>query len=87
VVNSKLLGRMQRIRGHVEAVERAIEQEMSCSDLLPLIARAHGELNGLVVDVVENHIRTHVVDPVREPNSQRSSATADLIDIIRSYSK
>jgi DNA-binding FrmR family transcriptional regulator len=85
--NSKSLSRVRRIRGQIDAVERAIEQEIGCSELLRLIVKAHGEINGLIAAVLEDHIRTNVVDPAREPNSLRSSATDNLINIIRSCSK
>ena len=84
---SKSRGRVRRIRGQIDAVERAIEQEKRCSDVLQLIVKAHGDLNGLIAAVLEDHIRTNVVDPAREPNFLRSSATDNLINVIRSVSK
>jgi DNA-binding FrmR family transcriptional regulator len=46
---SKLLARVKRIRGQVEAVERALETEIGCADVLQLIASARGAINGLMV--------------------------------------
>ena len=60
--NSKLL-RIRRIRGQVEAVERALESEIGCSDVLQLIAAVRGALNGLLAELLDDYIRTHVVDP------------------------
>jgi len=85
--NSKLLSRTRRIRGQVEAIERALEQESGCAAVLQLIAGARGALNGLMVEVLDDHIRTQVVDPEQEPDSGRASATEDLLDVIRSYLK
>jgi DNA-binding FrmR family transcriptional regulator len=85
--NHKLLSRVRRIRGQVEAIERALEQEIGCSDVLQLIAGARGALNGLMGEVLDDHIRTNVVDPAREPDRERASATEDLLDVIRSYLK
>jgi DNA-binding FrmR family transcriptional regulator len=85
--SSKLLSHARRIRGQIEAVERALEHEIGCSDVLQLIAGAHGALNGLMAEVLEDHIRTNVVDPAREPDRERASATEDLLDVVRSYLK
>ena len=45
---SKLLKRVRRIRGQTEAVERALEQEIGCSDVMQLIAAVRGAINGLM---------------------------------------
>jgi DNA-binding FrmR family transcriptional regulator len=85
--NTKLLNRVRRIRGQVEAVERALEQEIGCSDVLQLIAAVRGAINGLMAEVLEDHIRTHVVDPAQDPGTERAYATEELLDVIRSYLK
>jgi DNA-binding FrmR family transcriptional regulator len=84
---TKLLNRVRRIRGQVEAVERALEQEIGCADVLQLIAGARGAINGLMAEVMEDHIRAHVIDPAREPDAERAHAAEELIDVVRSYLK
>jgi DNA-binding FrmR family transcriptional regulator len=84
---TKLLNRVRRIRGQVEAVERALEQEIGCSDILQLIAGVRGAVNGLMVEVMEDHICMHMIDPLREPDSQRAEAAKELIEVVRSYLK
>ena len=85
--NTKLFIRVRRIRGQVEAIERALEQEAGCSDVLQLIAGARGALSGLMVEVMDDHVRRFIVDPARESDLERAAATEDLIDVIRSYLK
>ena len=84
---TKLLNRVRRIRGQIEAVERALEAEIGCADVLQLIAGARGAINGLMVEVMEDHIRMHVVDPAREPDADRARGAEELIDVVRSYLK
>jgi DNA-binding FrmR family transcriptional regulator len=84
---TKLLNRVRRIRGQIEAVERALEQEIGCSDVLQLIAGFRGAINGLMAEVIEDHIRMHVIDPAREPDSEHAHAADELIDVVRSYLK
>jgi DNA-binding FrmR family transcriptional regulator len=83
----KLLNRVRRIRGQIEAVEKAIEQEHECSTILLTIAACRGAINGLMAEVIEGHIRFHVVDPDRQPTSERSRAAQELIDVIKTYLK
>ena len=84
---NKLLARVRRIRGQVEAIERALETEIGCADVLQVIASVRGAMNGLMAEVMEDHIRFHVVDPAREPNEQRAQGAQELIDVVRTYLK
>jgi DNA-binding FrmR family transcriptional regulator len=83
----KLLNRARRIRGQVEAVERALELEIGCADVLQLITAARGAINGLMGEVMEDHIRMHLIDPALHPNVETANAAEELIDVVRSYLK
>ena len=83
----KLLTRVRRIRGQVEAIERALREEEECADLLQLVAACRGALNGLMAELVEGHIRFHVLDPNRPKDSPQATAAEELIDIVRAYMK
>jgi DNA-binding FrmR family transcriptional regulator len=83
----KLVLRIRRIRGQIEAVERALTLDQDCSDVLQLITAARGALNGLMAELVEDHVRFHVLDPKQKPSSEQALAADELVDIIRSYLK
>jgi FrmR/RcnR family transcriptional regulator, repressor of rcnA expression len=83
---SKLLARVRRIRGQVEAVERALETEIGCADVLQLIASARGAINGLMAEVLEDHIRLHVAEPALD-KAHRRNGTEELIEVVRTYLK
>jgi DNA-binding FrmR family transcriptional regulator len=84
---SKLLARVRRIKGQAEAVERALLAEIGCSDVLMLVASMRGAINGLTVELMEDHIRHHVVDPAHEADPDRAKGAAELIDVMRTYLK
>jgi len=81
----KLVQRVRRIRGQVEALERAISTGQDCSEVLQLITSARGAMNGLMVEVLEGHVRYHVVNPKEKPDSERVKAAEELIEVVRSY--
>ena len=83
---TKLLARVRRIRGQVEAVERALEQSIGCADVLQLITAARGAINGLMGEVIEDHIRTHLVNPTLQPGDTADAAD-ELVEVIRCYLK
>ena len=81
----KLINRVRRIRGQLNAIERDLEEELDCTSTLQTIAACRGAMNGLMAQVLEGHIRFHVVDPDKKPASEQSKATQELIDVIRTY--
>jgi FrmR/RcnR family transcriptional regulator, repressor of frmRAB operon len=81
----KLLARVRRIRGQVEAIEKALNTEHDCAALLQLIAATRGAINGLMNEVVEGHIQHHVL-PSKPTNAERQAAD-ELIALVRSYLK
>ncbi len=81
---SKLLARVRRIRGQVEAVERALESELGCGDVLQLITSIRGAVNGLMAGVIEDHIRFHVIAPSLSARVRDENAD-ELIEVVRSY--
>jgi len=83
----KLLNRVRRIRGQLDALERALVDERDCSDVLHLIAACRGAMNGLMTVVVEGHVRTHVLDPDARPTSRQAKAAQELLDVLRTYLK
>ena len=84
---AQLLARVRRIRGQVEALERALEGEAECERIMHLIAAARGAMAGLMVEVVEDHVRTHLVDAERYPEALNPEAAGQLIEVLRSYLK
>ena len=83
----KLLARVRRIRGQVEAIERALDTEAGCEQVMHLIAGARGAMAGLMAEVVEDHVRTHLVDVDRHPNALNAEAAEQLLDVVRTYLK
>ena len=83
----KLLDRGRRMKGQVEAIERALESEADCEQVMHLIAGARGALTGLMAEVVEDHVRTHLVDEQKYPGALDKDAVEQLLDVVRSYLK
>ncbi|MGI8467159.1 MAG: metal/formaldehyde-sensitive transcriptional repressor [Pyrinomonadaceae bacterium] len=84
----KLLNRTRRIRGQIEAIERMIEEETEgCTDVLQLIASCRGAINGLMAEVIEGHIRFHIIDPDKKPTREQTEAAQEVIEVVNRYLK
>ncbi|MCC2608968.1 Ni(II)/Co(II)-sensing transcriptional repressor DmeR [Neorhizobium sp. Rsf11] len=79
----KLLARVRRLKGQMEAVERALEKEAPCGEVLQLLASIRGALAGLTGEVMEGHLHEHVLHA--ENDRQRAQAAEELAEALRTY--
>jgi DNA-binding FrmR family transcriptional regulator len=82
---SKILSRISRIKGQLEAFSKAIEAEEDEYQVMLLLASIRGALGGLTAEIVEGHIREHIVDA--KDKKLAAEAGEELIDIMRSFMK
>jgi DNA-binding FrmR family transcriptional regulator len=85
VEKQKLLNRVRRLRGQVDAIERALIANEGCSDLMRLITATRGAINGMMAEVVNGHIQTHMIDSNRTPSKAERDAAIELVDVLRTY--
>jgi DNA-binding FrmR family transcriptional regulator len=81
----KLLQRVKKLRGQLDAVERALNADQDCGDQLMLLAAVRGGINGLMAEVLEDHIRFHLTAGSKEQIAPELAE--DLIDLVRAYLK
>ena len=83
--NSKLTARLRRIKGQLEGVERALEADADCTEVLRQIASIRGAMTGLTNEVFEEHLRSHVVNAADD--RAREKGAEEMVQILRSYLK
>ena len=81
----KLLNRVRKLRGQVDAVERALDSDASCTEVMRLLTASRGAINGIMAEVVEDHIHMHMIDDDRTPSRSEARAADELIDVLKSY--
>jgi DNA-binding FrmR family transcriptional regulator len=82
---SKLLNRVKRIRGQMDTVERTLAGEEDCANVLMLLAAVRGGINSLMGEVLEDHIRLHLLQDGHAPLTP--DLGEELIDLVRAYLK
>jgi DNA-binding FrmR family transcriptional regulator len=83
--SNKLKARLRRIRGQMDAVERALDRDVESSDTIQLVAAARGGMNALMAELMANHLIYYVVEP--ESNGNPREAAEELIGILKTYLK
>lgn len=82
----KLLARVRRIRGQVHSLEQMLTEDHACLDVLQQIAAVRGAVNGLLTQVLEGHVRSHLAAPDLTP-AQRAEEAEAVLQALRSYLK
>jgi len=81
----KLLNRLRRIKGQIEAIERSVQKDHECARVLQQATSCRGALDGFIGEVIEDHIREHLVDPGAAADDPRRVAADELVDIVHAY--
>lgn len=82
---TKMLSRVRRIKGQVEAIERALEGEGECEQILQLVASCRGALNGLMAELIEGHLRFHVLVEGEKTLPSQQEAADELMAVVKRY--
>jgi DNA-binding FrmR family transcriptional regulator len=82
----QLLARVRRISGQMAAIEKAIAGDAGCSAVLHQVAGARGAVNGLLDELIDDHLREHVAHPGLS-DEERAAGADELIAAIRRYAK
>ena len=80
--SQKLLNRVRRLRGQVDAIERGLQAQAGCTEIMRLLTAARGAINGMMAEVVEDHIQMHMVEAGRKPSRDEKEAADELADQI-----
>ena len=84
--NARLLARVRRMQGQVEALERLLREQRDCNDVLQQIAAVRGAATGLMADVLEEHLQEHLNNQSAS-SQQRSEDLKELAHIVKRYLK
>ena len=84
--NRNLVARVRRIAGQIGAVERGLESGAGCSEVLQLVAAVRGAVNGLMDEIIADHLRQHVARAGLTDDA-RAAAADELLAVIRRYAR
>ena len=65
-----LINRLSRIEGQVRGVRKMVENDAYCVDILTQVSAIQAALNGFNRELLSNHIRTCVMDDIRNGNDE-----------------
>ncbi len=80
----ELLGRLRRIEGQVRGLQRMVENDKYCIDILTQISAASNALKKVAVGLLEDHIRHCVMNQTEDGKDMIREATAAVERLVKS---
>jgi DNA-binding FrmR family transcriptional regulator len=82
----QLIARVRRITGQLEAVERALAEDADCATTLQRVAAVRGAVNGLMDEIMGEHLHEHVARPGLS-DAERAAGAEELAVVLRRYAR
>ncbi|WP_430232449.1 formaldehyde-responsive transcriptional repressor FrmR [Paraburkholderia tropica] len=80
----RVVARVRRVRGQIDALERALEEGADCGPVLQQIAAVRGAINGLMAGVLESHLREEF-SHLAAANGTPDKPIEEVVSLVRSY--
>jgi FrmR/RcnR family transcriptional regulator, repressor of frmRAB operon len=80
----RVLTRVRRVRGQIDALERALEEGAECGPILQQIAAVRGAVNGLMAGVLESHLREEFLS-LTDASETSQKSIDEVVTLVRSY--
>ncbi|NLP63074.1 formaldehyde-responsive transcriptional repressor FrmR [Paraburkholderia sacchari] len=80
----RVLTRVRKVRGQLDALERALEEGADCAPVLQQLAAIRGAINGVMAGVLESHLREEFTQLTGITEST-SGSIDDVVSLVRTY--
>jgi DNA-binding FrmR family transcriptional regulator len=83
----KLISRVRKIKGQLEGVEKALESDKDCKQILHIVSSIRGALGGLMSEVMESHILSHMGDTKEGLSEKEIHMAQELVESMKAFMK
>ena len=82
-----LHNRLRRIEGQVRGLQRMVDEDAYCVDILTQVAAVQTALEQVAVNVLDAHVRNCVADAVTDGGAQADDKLDELMTAVRRFAK
>jgi DNA-binding FrmR family transcriptional regulator len=82
-IKTGVMHRLRRIEGQVRGLQRMVDEERYCADVMTQISSVQEALRGVSRAMLQNHLRHCAASAIRSGDPERAEAMyAELIDLM-----
>jgi DNA-binding FrmR family transcriptional regulator len=87
-IKQRNLTRLRRIEGQIRGLQKMIEEDRYCPDVMTQIASVHEALRGVGRELMRNHLKHCVTEAVRSGDDARTAETYDeIVDLLYRHAR
>ncbi|SMO48553.1 metal-sensitive transcriptional regulator [Melghirimyces algeriensis] len=81
----KLLRRLKRVEGQIRGIQKMVEEDRYCMDILIQLAAVKSASNSIGLTILENHAKSCVTDAIH--SGKGDEAIEEMAEVLRSFIK
>ena len=86
-VNERNLKRLRRIEGQVRGLQRMVEEERYCAEILTQISSVHEALRSVGRELMRNHLKHCATSAIRTSAADAEAMYDELVDLMYKHSR
>jgi DNA-binding FrmR family transcriptional regulator len=86
-IKSRNQKRLRRIEGQVRGLQRMVEEDRYCAEILTQISSVHEALRGVGRELMRNHLRHCASSAIRVGGDQADAMYDELVDLMYTHSR
>jgi CsoR family transcriptional regulator, copper-sensing transcriptional repressor len=86
-VKSRNLTRLRRIEGQVRGLQKMVDEDRYCADILTQISSVHEALRGVGRELMRNHLKHCATGAIRTGGPEADSMYDELVELMYTHSR
>jgi DNA-binding FrmR family transcriptional regulator len=86
-IKDRNLKRLRRIEGQVRGLQKMVEEDRYCADVLTQISSAHEALRAVGRELMRNHLKHCATTAIRSSEEEAGAMYDELIELIYKHSR
>ena len=86
-VKERNLNRLRRVEGQVRGLQRMIEEDRYCADILTQVSSVQEALRGVTRELMRNHLKHCAASAIRAGEAEAELMYDELVDLMHKHSR
>lgn len=86
-IKDRTTKRLRRIEGQVRGLQKMVEEERYCADILTQVSSVHEALRGVARELLRNHLKHCAATAIRSGDPQAEAMYDELVDLVYKHNR
>jgi DNA-binding FrmR family transcriptional regulator len=86
-IRTRNLKRLRRIEGQVRGIQKMVEEDRYCADILTQVSSVHEALRAVARELMRNHLKHCATAAIKSSDAEAEAMYDELLDLMRTHSR